>query len=173
MKKFFFSLAFALVSICAFSQVKVSINYPDVDVVFKRCIVKGNIAYVDFMMMNNTDNDIKTTPYHGCRMDGVIKYFSAFDDEGNVYKCYQDANSTAAKIQSFTLGGDTYSGDLLTGNDYNTVIPSGISVKCRVVLSKVDEFATKFSLLRVTFKSFGRNADSVVIEFKDVPFVRQ
>ena len=77
------------------------------------------------------------------------------------------------KIQSFTIGGDTYSGSHLTGNDESTFIPSGIPIKCRVVLSKVDGYATRFSLLRVTFKHFGQNSNSVLIEFKDIPFVRQ
>lgn len=172
MKKLLLSLAFVLTSICAFSQVKVSINYLDVDVVFKRCIMKGDLAYVDFIMTNNTGKDIKTTPSWGCRMDGVIKEFSAYDDEGNVYKC-ERYDKAVGKIQSFTIGGDTYSGSHLTGNDESTFIPSGIPIKCRVVLSKVDGYATRFSLLRVTFKYFGQNSDSVLIEFKDIPFVRQ
>ena len=54
MKKVFLSLALSLMSICSFSQVKVSFDYPDVEVQFKRCVLKGNIAYLDFLMTNNT-----------------------------------------------------------------------------------------------------------------------
>lgn len=173
MKKFFFSLAFALVSICAFSQVKVSINYPDVDVVFKRCIVKGDIAYLDYMITNNSKEELLVQL--GSTNTQTDDEMSAFDDEGNVYR-YSDSEKSRL-IFKFSLAGHEFE-DMFYSKIVN--IPIGIPIKGRIGIRNIDEFATQFKLVKITFACFtavskgaGGYPEKATIVLKNVPFVRQ
>lgn len=166
MKKLFLSLAFALISICAFSQVKVSINYPDVDVVFKRCIVKGNIAYVDFVMTNNSNEELEIQP----RASNADSDWSTYDDEGNVYR---PSESSKRNQLSFSLAGITI-GNLCYNFSYIT-LPVGIPLKGRLQITGVDDFATQFILVGMKGHVNGSRSggSSAIIQLKNIPITRQ
>ena len=169
MKKVFLSLALSFMSICSFSQVKVSFDYPDVEVQFKRCVLKGNIAYLDFLMTNNTKEEIIARPRDSYGND----HLSAYDDEGNVYLYELSSDSPKIWIQSFA--GKTINSISFSAVDI--IVPVGIPVKGRIQIFDVDEFSTLFNLVKIPFwpfygKSQNKN-NSATIQFKNVPIIRQ
>ena len=142
---FFLSAVFSSL-VLAQAQDSVTFSNPDISFVFKRCTCSGSTAYIDFMVTNQSDTDIRGflnyTSESGS--DYAAYYTAAYDDEGNVYRIQNQNN----KLSGIVIGG--------SGPGYQSGfsfdLPKGIPVKMRITLTGVDEYATKISLLKVAFR---------------------
>lgn len=102
MKKLFLS---AVILLCMFvgavAQTKVSFNGPiGLDWKFKRCFMNGSTLVVDFVVENNTRNDMRmyiTPSASGC--NGL----KAYDDEGNIYDGSDRGGPFSGKIGNKNL----------------------------------------------------------------------
>ena len=142
MKKIILSLAL-LLSMCvgAVAQTKVVFNGPiGIDWKFKRSFMHGNTLVVDFVVENNTSNDISCTITTDCTSSRGDFQLKAYDDEGNVYN--SDPYFPAKNKFSGKLGGQN--------SIYNwETIPKGNLIKMRLQISDIDEFATIIKTLTV------------------------
>ncbi|MBR4735579.1 MAG: hypothetical protein IK052_05750 [Bacteroidales bacterium] len=149
MKRIIASFA-AAVAICigCFAQTKITFDNPDIKFTFKRCVVSGKIAYVDFLILNET----------GAAVDGLFRrdneegygytdYFTAvYDDEGMVYR-WDFGN--VPRIAGAEIGGYSLGGSSLT----NFKLPVGVPVRMRLTIIGLDEYATELTLVKVAFRN--------------------
>ena len=162
MKKItFLILLFWGLCIEASAQVQVAWDGPvGIDIVFKRCYVRGNQCIVDFVITNNTNKDISSfsTSHHPLRP-------IAYDDEGNSY----EYNISASKFNNAEcmIGGKRL-GEVIS-------IPAGVSVKAHMVITSFDEFATKITLYRHEFSFMYNNIHMYPkrVEFRNIPVARE
>lgn len=145
----------------ASSQVQVAWDGPvGIDIIFKRCYVKGNQCIVDFVIANNTSKEIsKFSTSH------FASHPIAYDDEGNNY----EYNISANKFNNAEcmIGGKKL-GDVIS-------IPAGVSVKAHMVITSFDEYATMITLYR---HDFGFMYDNIHmnpkrLEFRNIPISRE
>lgn len=125
----------------AFGQVQCSTDYPDLELRYKRTTVSGNNVYVDFILTYHGKDEI------GIRIsDGNNTIF--YDDEGNIYKG-QGLSGMGERRNNNIIA------DVGNANSDYGVLPSGIPVKLRMLIKNVDEFATSFPKIIITFTSYG------------------
>lgn len=165
MKRFIFTVIALFFATLTFSQTTIKFAYPEIEFKFKRCICSGSTAYIDFTILNNTKQDVKgILDYDGNPYNGIFP--AAYDDEGNVYRTrgelYQISRIDIAE-QSFPQP-----------QPYSFLLPAGIPVKMRVTLSGVDEYAAKFTMLKILFREFYRSgwSDYTPVEIRDIPIIR-
>lgn len=140
-----------------------------IEVRFRRCIVRGTTAYLDFTLTNVSDREtvkavlMDREPY--VRYEGYETV--AYDDEGKVYDCKSN------RIGRVTLGGDTVDRPRFMCTD--TPLSNGIPVKVRMEIRGIDEFATTFRLVKVCFRGTmtAEEHGQALLQFKDVPLVRE
>lgn len=163
MKKLVLLSLSLLMSVTAFAQVKVNVDNPEVSIQFKRCIATGNIAYLDFIMINNS----------GKEMALDLKMWSkdairAYDDEGNGYTSY-DGDRV---IKSIDFAGHRFT---FYESDRRYVFPTEVPIKGRIEIRDVDEYATSFLkvIVDVYDWTYGTKYHNFKIEFKNVPITRQ
>lgn len=151
MKKFIFMAAMLLVSAFGFAQKLNVKDIPGLDVQFKRCVVNGNNGYFDFLFTNVSSYNT----FHLCFEHGINT--ELYDDEGNILK----------NVFRFSVGNEDA--------PYIVDIPKDITIKVRVSFSNLDEYATKFKLLKLGI-THGQVMGSYTwgyVELRDVPFVRR
>ncbi|HCS87875.1 MAG TPA: hypothetical protein DIW30_05610 [Bacteroidales bacterium] len=147
MKKVFLLTAMSLFCLLATAQVKITNPYPDMHFAFKRCIVTGSTGYIDLLITNKTNSDIKcgANPNSG----GVKLY----DDEGN---SYSDWN-----IVSVVFGNNT---------EYSTDISAEASTKCRINFRGLDEYASMFT--NATIYAY-HNGKREPVKITNIPITRR
>lgn len=150
------------------AQESISFSNPDISFEFKRCTSSGATAYIDFLVTNNSDSDINGDLLTGAEpCSGFEGYYTAaYDDEGNVYRC-QDQNY---KIAGIAIGGSAS----LYGSGFRFDLPKGIPVKMRVTLTGLDQYATKISLMKITFRDMKTPAvyGIALLEARGLPITR-
>ena len=168
MKKIIFSLALLFcMCIGATAQTKVSFNGPiGMDWKFKRSFMHGNTLVVDFVVENNTSQDIGCTiTKSGSGAKGSYE-IKAYDDEGNVYSepWYGGSTNFEGKI-----GGKNslYEGE---------TIPRGNLIKVRLQIPGIDEYATLIKTLTIPIyhsKYGGLDADVAELRVTNIPSPRE
>ena len=163
MKKIILSLALLLcLCVGAFAQTKVVFNGPiGVDWTFKRSFMHGNTLVVDFVVENNTSNDIYCIITTSCSSRRGSFELKAYDDEGNVYTS-SAWNPTKNKF-SGKLGGQN------TLFNWEAV-PKGNLIKMRMQISDIDEFATLIKTLTVPV---GIGEDYSELRVSNIPIPRE
>lgn len=169
MKQKLFAMLFCLGAICGVqAQVKINSDfYPGISVRFKRCIVTGNVGYMDFTLTNNANGDIngRVTSIVNKGMD-----ISFYDDEGNVYT-HIPGNKSGARITNCTLGDGAY---CCFGEGFSFSFPKGTTIKGRVEFAGTDEYATIFQLIKIAFRGMNSTPyGEATLEFRDVPITRE
>jgi len=163
MKKIFFSLAL-LFCMCIGAMAQTKVDFIDgtigVDWKFKRSFLNGNTLVVDFVVENNTSQDISLSiMYRGC--PNQIGWFNitAYDDEGNVY--------------TNDLVGGHFSGKMGSKNSLfaTEMIPTGNLIKVRMQIAGIDEYATQIKTLLVPIQIVG--ADYSALRVTNIPIPRE
>lgn len=165
MKRLLLAVVAFFIASLAYCQTTVKFAYPEIEFKFKRCICSGNTAYIDFTILNNTKTDIKgILDYDGNPYNGIFPV--AYDDEGNVYR----TRGEQYQISRIDIAGRS----LPQPQPYSFLLPAGVPVKMRVTLSGVDEYAAKFTMLKILFREFYRSgwADYTPVEIREIPIMR-
>ena len=153
-------LLFLGLCIEASSQVQVAWDGPvGIDIIFKRCYVKGNQCIVDFVIVNNTNKDISNFS-----TSHFASHPTAYDDEGNNYEYSISANQF--NNSECMIGGKKL-GEVIS-------IPAGVSVKAHMVITSFDEYATMITLYRHDFGFMYNNShmNAKRVEFRNIPVSR-
>lgn len=164
MKKLFLSAALLLcMCIGAMAQAKVSFNGPiGLDWKFKRSFMHGNTLVVDFLVENNTSNDITDFGIQTSGFDEQSNHYGiiAYDDEGNMYNFWNNRQIYASMANQ---------------PDYNAVnVPVGNAVKIRMQIKGIDEFATKITTLMAPVMISGRMVmPGYVLRVTNIPIPRE
>lgn len=162
MKKIFFVAAMLLSSLLVTAQVKISregILPSSVEIQFKRCIVSGEDGFLDLVLTNRGK---------GCKVSvgtlGSSSSIYIYDDEGNILK--KGDGVTSIKF----AGEESYH---MIEADFPTDVPMAL----RINLRGVNEFATKFTLVKIQIASYDWGYVNVhnwpTIVLRNVPIERR
>lgn len=169
MKRLFAVACIVLMTVSiASAQTTITFDNPDITFTFKRCTCSGKIAYIDFLVTNNTESDCNGyVKYDEEKCAGFPGYYTAaYDDEGNIYT----AHSEICKISKINIAGASPS----YIDNYLFNLPVGVPVKMRVTLSGVDEYAAEITLLKITFRNMrSPNVYGIALmEARNIPITR-
>ena len=133
-----------------------------VDWKFKRSFLNGNTLVVDFVVENNTSQDISLSILsRGC--PNQIGWFdiTAYDDEGNVY------TNNVSRV------GGNFSGKMGSNNSLfaTEMIPTGNLIRVRMQIASIDEYATQIKTLLVPTKVVGY--DYSALRVTNIPIPRE
>lgn len=132
MKKLLFSailMMMAFVSVQA--QVKIQSPSREIEVKMRECVLDGEDVYIEFLLINNGTKDIKDVFYASAAFPST-----AHDDEGGTYK-----------LEYGSLGSEPISS--FSYSSKSVILPTGVPVKCKLVVSGVDSNASMFSLIKL------------------------
>lgn len=119
-------LIFAVCSVfTTYAQVKCDAGHIDIGMTFKRAIIVGNDAIIDFTLTNYSRKEIK--------IDMDKSRCRAYDDEGN---CYLE--------QHFMF-------DFANTEESGGILPSETTIKLRCYISDIDEYATNFTRIELQY----------------------
>lgn len=150
MKKILFICIALCSTLLATAQVKCSSDCIDLDLTFKRITINDNDAIIDFILTNYSSKDI--------RVDMSGWDTRAYDDEGNCY---------LAKNFSF---------DVANTNSTVGFIPPETPVKLRCYINDIDEYATKFNRIELSYflnTKVRNTAGLKTMKILNVPFTRE
>ena len=162
-----------ILSVTAFAQVKVNFTgYPDVGIQYKRCFANGNTAYVDFILVNNTGKTLNASFSCEVILNKTKIRSSAFDDEGNVYYTYHYLHGTPERrLYSISLAGEHV---IIGETARHIMIPTNVTLKGRIEIKDLDEYATSFNLIRLALGGVSSEYyGSALLEFRNVPITRE
>lgn len=160
MKRLFLLVVAVLFVVIGYAQ-SVRFTVPDVDVKLKRCIASGNSAYIDLVVTNWSDKDIRAFCMDKEPMANYSHFYTAaYDDEGNVYKL---------KVKMSI----SISGEDVTYDHFN--LPREIPVKIRLYIKNLSEYAHEFKLLKVAFRGVSPvdPYGAASLEVRGIPITRQ
>ena len=133
------------------------------DVKFKRCYVQGSRCIIDYTITNNTGKDISQIS-----TDGWVGYEpTAYDDEGNRYKC--ELNGGDFDNQQSSIGYVCMKGCA-------TPLPKDITIKAHIVITNLDEYASNLTLYKHYYHvefSNGQILNQVKLEIRNIPIPRE
>lgn len=128
---------------------KIKTNHPDLKVKIQRCDVSGDIAILEFLLENISDNDVNFYL--------SVLNVALYDDEGNKYtKVYQ------------ALGKNK-----LSTMDISSVLGAGVPIKLRLQVEGIEESATIFRRcdIGIFCNDFNMNWDKP-IKIQNIPINR-
>ena len=136
-------------------------NHPDFTVKVTRCKASGKRCVLDMVFLNEGTGDVEFT------LDGYNGI--VYDDEGNIY----EGDSGNSKIRVALGDLNRYFGEM-PDESVTRVLPAGIPIKARVLISGVPETATTFLRMHINTIcgawSIGRNRP--VLTLYNVPISR-
>lgn len=164
MKRLLLSATMLLcISVGAMAQTKVIFDgYPDVDIIVKRCYVRGNDCILDAVITNHTRYDLRAMVGVG---DGLFRTdLTAYDDEGNVYNNY----GIRGTFGDSSFGGGTYA------SSSAVTIPRDVSVKIQFKIKEINEYATVITSLICNFRGMSDEAyGKATLQMKNIPITRE
>lgn len=132
------------------AQVKCSSGCIDLDITFKRVVINGNNAIIDFVLTNYSNKEMK--------VDMDSDKSRAYDDEGNCY---------LAKHFRFDIANTESNGGIL---------PPETPVKLRCYISDINEYSTEFIRLEMSYflncYNYFTTAALNKMSVKNIPFSR-
>ena len=132
----------------AFAQPTISSGSPSLDITVKRAFAQGEDVCVDLIITCRTDWEWINI-YH-CRV---------FDDEGNCYDSNDKRIDVLVDEKTFDLC------------NYRAIVylAKDIPRKARIIIKKVDDFATTLSQINISWK-YNNNCMAVV---KNIPITKE
>ena len=158
MKRFIVFFACLILSVPFLSaQTSVISGNPSVDVQVRRCIASGNDVLIDFIITcHNQWTKIvfstNSSEEYGSRI---------FDDEGNLYK----GGGYELNV-FFEIDNKTYPNGWLE-------LAQDIPRKMRVIVKDVDEYASKFELVKISYLGNGTSSYHHHLIIKGLPITRE
>ena len=156
MKRLALILLFTLFAMSGYAQT-IKLNAPAVEIKFKRCIASGGSAYVDLVMTNWSEKEIRGECVWREPMASYDNYYTAvYDDEGNMYR----------DSLSFSFAGES-------SNSFYA--PCEIPIKVRIYIRNLDEYASEIKLLKMAFRGMpsAEPYGAALLEIRDIPITRQ
>lgn len=157
MKRLALILLFTLFAMSGYAQT-IRLNAPDVEIKFKRCIASGGSAYVDLVMTNWSEKEIRGECVWKEPMNSYDNYYTAvYDDEGNIYRY---------DYLSFSFAGES---------SMSFYAPCEIPIKVRIYIRNLDEYASEIKLLKIAFRGMPSSEPygAALLEIRDIPITRQ
>lgn len=147
MKRFFLSALLLLAALLpVFSQMKVSVETPDLDVQVKRAFAQGDNVCIDLMITNQGNYESIYFDFWATKI---------YDDEGNEY-----TGNALSKDGPGTFGG-------------KIDIPRDIPRKVRIIVHNVDEYASAFTLTKFVYEVYNpRSSGSKSLTIKNLPITK-
>lgn len=155
MRKAILFLVINLLGVISLAAQTATIDNPDLKVKVKNCIATGDDVYLDFVIINNSDNDIKDLDIC-CDLQSA-----AYDDEGNVYKGLSHGGNRKGNMNILNDNGSYMCRRRIS-------IPGGVTIKCRLVMVGVPASATEFTRIDLN----GYNCLFKKIKMKNIPIER-
>lgn len=135
----------------------------------KRCYVKNDKCILDLLLSNEGSTDIQS--FLKSRYGNDQIWSIAYDDEGNNYEyCYPVGTFPQKRILN---GETTINGRNDSSGNLKFELPAGLTVKAHIVLNDFDEYATKISLIKLTFGLGMAYNGWAVLEIRDIPVTRE
>lgn len=125
MKRLFIIIISTFVASVMYGQVRCDAGDINIEMTFKRVVISGNEAIIDFTLTNFSKKDIK--------IDMDSERSRAYDDEGNCYLAHRF---------SFDMAN--------TGTD-GCILPPETPVRLRCFIKDIDEYATVFTRLELSY----------------------
>lgn len=125
MKRLLIIIISLLVSSAAFGQVKCDAGDINIEMTYKRTVISGNEAIIDFTLTNYSKKDIK--------IDMNNERNRAYDDEGNCYLAHH------------------FSFDVANTGSRGCILPPETPIKLRCIIKDIDEYATVFTRLELSY----------------------
>lgn len=125
MKKIILCAVFSLAATLAFAQVRCDSGNFDIEMTYKRTVVRGNEAMIDFTLTNISGKEIK--------IDMDDERNRAYDDEGNCYPSHH------------------FKFDVANTGSKGCILPPDTPVKLRCIIKDIDEYATVFTRMELSY----------------------
>ena len=170
MKKLFLSAVILLCICLSANAQKIRWNgVGAVEWIVKRCYVKNDKCILDLLLSNEGSTDIQS--FLKSRYGNDQIWSIAYDDEGNNYEyCYPVGTFPQKRILN---GETTINGRNDSSGNLMFELPAGLTVKAHIVLNDFDEYATKISLIKLTFGLGMAYNGWAVLEIRDIPVTRE
>jgi hypothetical protein len=125
MRRIFIFIISLFAATAAFGQVRCDAGDINIEMTYKRTVINGDEAIIDFTLTNYSKKDIK--------IDMDSERSRAYDDEGNCYLAHRF---------SFDMAN--------TGTD-GCILPPETPVRLRCFIKDIDEYATVFTRLEMSY----------------------
>lgn len=145
MKKVVLLLSLLLFTIAAFAQTTINSGDPALEMTVKRTFIRGNDACIDILVVGHNSWE--------CISFWWIER-QVYDDEGNFYE---------KDNVSFEVDGKTSS---------IIRIARDIPRKMRIVVHNIDDYASSFPLIKLTYDGNNTNANTRTMVIKGLPITR-
>ena len=143
---FLFITSLLTISVFSFAQTKVNSGSSEIDITVKRAFARGNEVCVDLIITNNSNWESISFNLWDSKV---------YDDEGNEYT----KNSLSKE------GPSTYGGKI--------DIPREVPRKVRLVVAKVDEYASSFTLMKIEYEGSNPSSNPRTLTIKNLPIARE
>lgn len=143
---FLFITSLLTISVFSFAQTKVNSGSSEIDITVKRAFARGNEVCVDLIITNNSNWESISFNLWDSKV---------YDDEGNEYT----KNSLSKE------GPSTYGGKI--------DIPREVPRKVRLVVAKVDEYASSFTLMKIEYEGWNPSSNPRTLTIKNLPIARE
>ena len=143
---FLFITSLLTISVFSFAQTKVNSGSSEIDITVKRAFARGNEVCVYLIITNNSNWESISFNLWDSKV---------YDDEGNEYT----KNSLSKE------GPSTYGGKI--------DIPREVPRKVRLVVAKVDEYASSFTLMKIEYEGWNPSSNPRTLTIKNLPIARE
>ncbi len=132
--------------------VKIVTGHPDFKMVAKRCVASGEDVFIEFIVTNIGESDVKQFKVHGSSYSTKV-----YDDQGNVYK----------KDIQVSIAGLEY-----TFNDQEVKLVVGVPTKFTMIVKNVPTRVASFALIEPDIFSTDWNINRETVKVRNVPIYR-